>query len=153
MSNSFRSDLSSAIVSLCPASFGANIWLFFYYFSSRPKEPQRELGLVYPLNNHGSHVYVSKVETTGLSLLMIAFFLGLLLAIAIVPKEPSLPPAWMPRWMTYVSFSTKTTWNEPTPRMWGIFFLSFSFYLLIIVFAGRSIIDFAISLGAAMHWE
>jgi hypothetical protein len=41
--------------------------------------PIPDQGLVHAINNHGSHVYLTDTEVTGLALLWIAFLVGVLL--------------------------------------------------------------------------
>jgi hypothetical protein len=62
--------IAAASAALCPASFGTFLWLFFAYFSSHPAKPNAALGFVHALNHHGSYVYLSDAESTGLALLM-----------------------------------------------------------------------------------
>lgn len=69
---SVRDHTAAVFAGFTTSSFLAHLILFFIYFSSRPRVPNTALGQVHPLNNHGSFVYVSQSEATGLSLLMIA---------------------------------------------------------------------------------
>jgi hypothetical protein len=66
------------------SSFICHLFAFYGYLSSRPRAPNPALGLTHPLNNHGSVVYVSAAEGTGLALLMWSFlgfgFVGALLS-------------------------------------------------------------------------
>lgn len=92
MARSCRYDIAAATAALCPASFGTFLWLFFAYFSSHPTKPNRALGFVYALNNHGSYVYLSDTESTGLALLLNLFMAGIFCALVIVPKDPTSAP-------------------------------------------------------------
>jgi hypothetical protein len=58
-----RNDIATVFFALCPASFGSYLWLFYRYCSTRPSRPQPEPGFVHALNNHGSYVYISDVES------------------------------------------------------------------------------------------
>ena len=98
MKRSFRYDVVSSLAALCLASFGTHLFLFFSYFSSHPTEPNNTLGLIHALNNHGSYVYLSDTEWTGLALLRMAFMAGAFGTFAILPKDPTLAPSGTPRW-------------------------------------------------------
>lgn len=150
MSRQIRNQLATATFALCFASFGTYLWLFFSYFSSRPRQPHPELGLVHVLNNHGSYVYISAAESTGLAMLMIAFFVGFCLTFAIVPKEAILPPPGTPRWLTYVSAQYNTDLAEPTRRLKAIFCCALISYLGIFYLAGSSIADFVVRHGVIL---
>jgi hypothetical protein len=128
------------------------MWLFFTYFSSNPTKPNAELGFVHALNNHGSYVYTSDTQSTGLALLMMAFFAGFLAGVVIVPKDPVLPPPGTPRWITHVSGVAKTDLSNPTPRLKIIFLCSLALYLAIIWFAGPSIVRLLVSHGIVLHF-
>ncbi len=150
MKRSSRNAVASAAVALCPASFGARLYLFYSDLSSRPQSPNPELGFVQSLNNHGSYVYVTDAESTGLALLSMAFMAGLLLALAIVPKDFILPPRGTPKWLTYVSAAAKTDLANPSKRLMTIFLSSLAFYLAVIILAGLSIADFLVSKGIVL---
>jgi hypothetical protein len=143
---SHRNDVASAIVALCPVSFGVHLWLFFTYFSSRPTQPNAQLGFVRALNNHGSYVYISDAESTGLALLMMAFVAGLVGTLAVVPKDPIHPAT--PRWTTYLV--GKTDLADPTPRLKIIFLFGLVVYFAVICFAGPSIVRLIVSKGIVL---
>jgi hypothetical protein len=71
-----RNCIGAAIVAIPMASGITFFWLFFSYFSSHPRAPQPDKGLIHALNNHGSRVFISDSESTGMSFLMIAFAVG-----------------------------------------------------------------------------
>ncbi|MGH6933245.1 MAG: hypothetical protein ACREEE_12525 [Dongiaceae bacterium] len=152
MNRSFRNDIASATAPLCIVSFGAFLWLFFAYFSTHPVQPDPERGYVHALSNHGSHVYLTDIESTGLALLMAAFAIGFLLTIAIAPKDHILPPPKTPRWIAYVSARYRTDLADPSPRMKAIFLCSLGCYVAVILLAGRSIASFVVSLGIVLEW-
>jgi hypothetical protein len=151
MSREIRNCIAAAVVALCPASFGTFLWLFFGYFSSRPSQPHPELGLVYALNNHGSYVYISTTESTGLAMLMIAFVVGFFVTIAIVPKEAILPPPGTPRWITRISAQFDIFIGTPKRRLMIIFYCALICYLAIIYVAGPSIAEFVVSHGVILR--
>jgi hypothetical protein len=151
VSRNSRNCIAAAVVALCPASFGTFLWLFFGYFSSRPSQPHPELGLVYALNNHGSYVYVSASESTGLAMLMIAFVVGFFATIAIVPKKVILPPPGTPRWITRISAQFDILIGTPKRRLMIVFYCALICYLAIIYLAGPSIAEFVVSHGVILR--
>jgi hypothetical protein len=133
MKRASRNEIASAASALCPASFGVYLWLFFSYFSSHPTKPNADAGFVYQLNNHGSYVYLSSTEATGLALLWVAFFAGfssVLIAGGVV----------------------QTDLTNPTPKLKAIFLFSLVFCVAVIWLAGRSIADFFVSHGIIFHF-
>jgi hypothetical protein len=151
VSRSVRNDIASATAALCPASLGSFFWLAFTYFSSRPAKPNAELGLTHALSNHGSYVYLSSTELTGLAIIIMAFFAGLLATIVVVPKDPLHPPSGTPKWIAFVGGSAKTDLANPTPRLKVIFLCSFAFCLSVIWFVGPAIAGLAVSQGVVLH--
>jgi len=147
---SVRNYLACAISALCVPAFVIHMVLFFSYFSSHPAQPESHTGLIYPLNNHGSYVYLTNVESTGLGLLMAAFGIGFFVGLAIVPKEPILPPRGTPRWSTYVSGAARTDLTSPTPSMKIVFLGAMIFYSVVIIWFGSSIAKFAVSHGVVL---
>jgi acyl transferase domain-containing protein len=89
---SVRNHTAAVFAGFATFSFLVHLILFFIYLSSRPRVPNTALGQVHPFNNHGSFVYVSQSEATGLSLLMIAFFAWGLSAAAIAAKTFVVTP-------------------------------------------------------------
>src|SRR5436853_2093490 len=94
MNRRIRSSIAATCVALCQASFFSHLWLFLsYHYSTLPATSRPELGRIYQSSDHGSLVYLTGAEATGLSLLWATFFLGfLLLAVTVssgwFPKEP-----------------------------------------------------------------
>jgi hypothetical protein len=76
---SLRKDLVAAGSGFSIAAFGTRLWISQSYLSSHPRMPIPDQGLVYAINNHGSHVYLTDTEVTGLALLWIAFLVSVLL--------------------------------------------------------------------------
>ena len=116
------------------ASFPSHLWMFFQYHSSRPSQRQTESGRVYPSNNHGSYVYLTAEEATGLSLLSGTFLFGLLLGGIMILKEN--PPG-------LARIST---------REYGVVGTAMICYLTLIVLAGPSIAKFVVSHGIVLNW-
>src|SRR4029079_16252337 len=87
-----RNSIGAVFGTVPVATFSTFLWLFFSCSSSHPTQPHPELGLIHRLSNHGSYVYISDSEVTGLSLLMIGFLVGFMLAAAIIPKDFVPPP-------------------------------------------------------------
>jgi hypothetical protein len=149
MTRSVRTDLALATLALCPASFGTHLWLFFSYFSSHPTKPNAVLGLVHVPNNHGSYVYLSDTESTGLALLVNLFIVGLFGAFAIFPKDPTLAPPGTARWLTHF-YVAKADLENPTPRQKAIFLCSLVFYIAVIWLAGPMIVRLMVSRGMVL---
>jgi hypothetical protein len=124
--------------------------LFFAYFSSHAAKPNAALGLVHALNNHGSYVYLSDAESTGLALLMNVFMIGLFGMFAILPRDPALAPPGTARWLTHF-YVSKADLASPTPRLKAIFLCSLVFYLAVIYLAGPSIVRFVVSRGIVLQ--
>jgi hypothetical protein len=152
MIREIRNRIATAILALCPASFGTSLWLFFTYFSSRPRQPRPELGLVYALNNHGSYVYISATESTGLAMLGIAFIVAFFAAFAIVPKKAILAPPGTPQWVTRISGQFNTDLGTPTRLLVAIFCCAVICYLAIIYLAGPFIAEFMVSRGVILRF-
>jgi hypothetical protein len=145
----WRNNIGVAFGAICAASFGSYLWRFHLYFSVRPTQPEPELGLVHRLNNHGSFVYVSDVESTGLALLMYAFLVGFAGALAIVPRTMVVPAPSTPRWVAY--FPTfKNDVAQVSRTGYLVFVVSILVCLACIIFAGRSITEFAVSHGLVL---
>lgn len=51
-----------------------NISLIYHYDENRPKVSQPAAGRIYPLNTHGSIVYLTKNEQTTLDMTWVGFF-------------------------------------------------------------------------------
>jgi hypothetical protein len=131
MNSQTRNDLASSIGALGLVSFGINLWLFYAYYSSHPKQPDVGHGFTHPLNNHGSYVYLTDTEATGLYLLLLAFLISILLAGLI--RHGGSDPA------------------STSPRMKIIFACSLVIYTLVICLAGPSIANFAVSHGIVLN--
>jgi hypothetical protein len=149
MTRSLRTDLALATLALCPASFGTHLWLFFSYFSSHPTKPNAALGLVHALNNHGSYVYLSDTESTGLALLMNVFLVGLFGAFALFPKDPTLAPPGTARSLTHF-YVAKAYLDNPTPRQKAVFLCLILFYIAVIRVAGPMIVSHLVSRGIVL---
>jgi len=147
---SVRNYIACAAVALCLPTFIIHMVLFFSYFSSHPTHPNPQTGFLYPLNNHGSYVYLTNVEATGLGLLMVGFGLGFFSGLVAVPKEPILPPRGTPRWLTYVSGSARTDLTNPTPPMKIVFLGAMAFYSIVIILFGSAIAKFAVAHGVVL---
>jgi len=130
-----RSDAALAIFAICLVSFVTHLWLFYSYFGSRPRRPEPELGFLYKLNNHGSIVYVSKTETTGLALLMIAFAIAGLATLVVAPKQ------FAPHRGLKLSYPTSVR------RQRAVLLCSLAFWLAVILFVGPRIVDFVVGRG------
>jgi hypothetical protein len=126
-----------------------HFWLFASYFSSRPEKPNTDLRIVYALNNHGSHVYLTATETTRLALLVLVSAIGFLTVLAMGLKVAIYPPPGTPQWSTIRGRGSLVNF---TPRNVIIFYCSIVVYLLVIWLAGPSIADFIVSHGIILHF-
>jgi hypothetical protein len=151
MTRSRRTEVALAAAALCAASFLTDLCLFSYYFSSRPAKPNAALGFVRALNNHGSYVYLTDTESTGLVLLGDVFIVGFFAAFAILPKDPSLAPPGTARWLAHF-YVAKDDLDNPAPRQKAIFLCSLLFYLAVIWLAGPVIVRFMVSRGI-VWWD
>jgi hypothetical protein len=152
MNRSLRRYVTVITSAVCAVSFGAFLWLFFSYFATHPTLPRPDLGLVYALNNHGSRVYVSAPEATGLALLLITFLAGMALSIAVIPKVFTPRTPTTPRWLRYASISVKTDMGDSlSPRLWFIFLGSIGLSAAIIVLAGKWLAQLLVARGIVLH--
>ena len=76
--------------------------------------------------------------------------IGFALAMGIVPKTLIPDPPSTPRWLTYMSISFKTDVAEPSRRGCIVIAVLVVLYLAFIIFAGRSIAQFAASHGIVL---
>jgi hypothetical protein len=129
-----RRYLSLVCFAVAVASFASSIWMISQYQSSRPNQSHPEIGRVYRQNEHGSYVYLTAEEATGLSLLWATFLLGILLGGVMVPKQdlsgfaPVSRQEYVGIWMAMIC------------------------YLVLIIFAGPLIARFAVSHGIVLSW-
>lgn len=151
MKRELRNRVAAALGGLLPASFGTHLWLFFFYVAYRPKVPNPELGLVHPLNDHGSYVFISGAESTGLTLLTYIFFAAIVLSLVIVPKDFLLPPPGTPRWITWISGRAKTDLARPSRSLKLIFFASIAFWTALIWLVGAAAVGFVNSHGIVLN--
>ena len=104
---------------------------------------------MHALNNHGSYVYLSDTESTGLLLLINVFLVGMFGGFAILSKDPTLSPPGTARWMTHF-YVAKADLDSPTPRQKAIFLCSLLFYLVVIWLAGPMIVCLMVSRGIVL---
>jgi hypothetical protein len=134
-----RNYIAAACSALCMASLPTYFWLFYKYQSIRPSQRHPELGFVHALNNHGSYVYLTDAEVTGLSFLRWMFLLGFGLGIAIVPKK-------------YTPTGVEHDLINPTREQWGVMWIATICYLALITFMGQDIVALAVSHGLIFAW-
>jgi hypothetical protein len=149
MKRSTRNDIAAAVAAIAFTSFLTHLWQFSRYFSVRPAHPDRALGLVWPLYNHGAVVYLSAVESTGLALLFYVFMLGIVLVAAVIPKEYQVLPEGSPHWHSYVRGNYRTDPYEP--RRLLVMAISAVAYLAIVWGFGTSIAGFVVAEGLVLH--
>lgn len=73
----FKRAFVIVLLSVAVMSIGSCIYLSFLYTSTRPREPQPELQRVYPLNVHGTIVYLSEEEKSQLEWLFLTGILSI----------------------------------------------------------------------------
>lgn len=129
-----RNYIATACLGLFITSFSSIFWLFVKYYSIRPSQPNLELGFVHPLNNHGSYVYLTDAEATGLSFLFGMALAGFVLFGVIVPKK-----------LTALGFEHDLV--NPTRQQYRVLLIAVICYLAIIILLGKHIVEFAVSHG------
>lgn len=132
MRREIRNYIATACFALCLASFSSELWLFYQYQSTRPRRPER--GFVHVLNNHGSYVYLTDADATGLSFLFLMFLLGFLLGGLIVPKK-------------YTLKGTETDLVNPTLKRFSVLCAAAFSYVALIIFIGPRIVALAVAHG------
>jgi len=142
----FRLCATSAAAGLCASSFALYMILFFVYSSSQPKQPEPALGVIYPLNNHGSHVYLTRIQATGMNLLFVVFPIAFAMAIIALPKELRFFRG-MQRWVSFEGRTVRTDLLQPTAAMKAVFFGSVAVWSAIILGLGPYIVAFLVAKG------
>lgn len=142
-----RTYFAIVLAGIFAASFAAHLWLFYWYIAHRPAMPRPDLGLVYPLSNHGTYYYLSAVESEELALLFWCAFVAIMLLFIVVPKKFLPPPAQIPRWIGWVSVAFKTGLEDLSRRDCLILGASFLLCLTLIVLAGHGMAQLALSFG------
>jgi hypothetical protein len=137
------------LIGLFIATFGTNLWLTNLYIGTRPMVPDVTLGLVYPLNNHGSYHYLSATESASVTLAFWCGWLAIMLVLIIVPKDFIIPPPQTPRWITHVSASFKTGLEEFSLAYFAIVVSALVIWIFIIFLFGHVIAQFAASHGVS----
>jgi hypothetical protein len=100
----------------------------------RPTQPLPELGFLHALNNHGTYVYITDAEATGMSLLFLMCFLAFGLAISIVPKK-------------YTSSGIEHDLISVSREQYRVFWIAIICYFALIAFVGPYFVAFAVSHG------
>jgi hypothetical protein len=129
-----RNYIAIACIALFAASFSSHLWLFLKYQSIRPTQPHPELGFLHALNNHGTYVYITDAEATGMSLLFLMCFLAFGLAFSIVPKK-------------YILSGIEHDLTSPSREQVRVFWIAIVCYLALIAFVGPYFVAFAVSHG------
>jgi hypothetical protein len=115
-----RRFMALVFLAVALSSFASFMWMFFEYQSSRPSQPHPELGRVYPSNNHGSYVYLTGEEATGLALLLLTFPLSFLLSVTMVPGQDRRGSAPFSRrehitiWIVMICYETLILFAGPS---------------------------------------
>jgi hypothetical protein len=150
MNNTRRDEIATALLAVCMVSFAAHLWRFHSLFAARPHIANPAAGLTVPLNQHGAYVYISATEATGLSLLMLAFYIAFILALIIVPKKYVPPAPGTAPWRTFLSVRYRTALKNPTPRLWTIFSASLLLSAGAIYLGGQALAAFLVAHGIVL---
>jgi hypothetical protein len=114
-----RRNLAATLAGFSVASFWYHIYLWCRFMELQPRVASPTLGLIYPMNNHGSYYYLSATQATQLTMLFYTFVASSLLTAALnlpmqikqpwekYPAVPSLP--WKTFWGSLV-FSVGMLW-------------------------------------------
>jgi len=150
MDRTIRNKVAAVLAAFLPVSFILHMCLFFQLLGIRPDQPHPEIGLVYPLNNHGSYHYVTGTEATELNLLFNGFLIAFLALLIVVPKDHILPPANTPRWLSYISFSYKTDLENPNPELTRLLLTAAAAWCAIILLAGPLLVRWLVTRGVIL---
>ncbi len=142
-----RRYLASGLIGVFMAAFGTNIWLTHSYIGTRPRIPNAALGLVYPLNNHGTYYYLSATELASVKLAFWCGWLTVMLVVVVVPKDFIIPPPQTPRWVTHVSVHFKTGLEEFSLSYFAIMVSALVVSLAAISLFGRDLAQVAAVYG------
>lgn len=104
--------------------------------------------MVYPLNNHGSYVYLTKTQAAGVNLLFDLFPVGFLLLIIAMPKEFRFVRGT--RWITYAGRTVRADLLQPTPAVKAVFCGSVVLWSAIILGLGPYIVAFLVARGVVL---
>jgi hypothetical protein len=132
------------------ASLLALFYLIYMYTGSASAVSVAASGATHLLYYRGACVYLTDIETTGLSLLRLSSLIGVLIPIAIVPKQIVLPPDGTPRWLTLTSARFKTGYELFGRRGWLSFLSGFGLSLAAIIFTGQDVATLLVSHGVIL---
>jgi hypothetical protein len=149
-SRSIRTDIGASLLPVAVVSFVAFIWQVDHYFFIRPATPNKALGLIYALSNHGSYVYISAVESTGHVLLGYTAFAAFLLGVAITPRTFKPLPEGSANWHSFVHWSYEDDLKHPSTRAKTIMALSAFTYSTLLWCCGSSIAGFVVAEGLVL---
>ena len=134
-----RNAIASACYAVAFASVSLHLWLTSHYGRIFPTKSHAELGRVHALNIHGTNVFLTDTETTGLSLTLGMFVLGVVLFAIVVPKD-HIPGVGL--------VALKKTNGLQVAVVCTVFVCYLTFAML----AGPSIVSFAVSHGLVLSF-
>jgi hypothetical protein len=146
-----RRYVACSLIGLFMAAFGTNLWLTYLYIGTRPMAPNMALGLVHPLNDHGTYYYLSATELASVTLAFWCGWLAIMLVFIIVPKDFLIPPPQAPRWVTHVSASFKTGLEEFSFAYFAVMISALLVSIAVIFLFGQNLAQFAAANGAIAH--
>lgn len=147
----FRIYLAYALSGAALGTWLSFFLLFGTYYLSRPKLPDVARGLIYSLSNHGGRAYLSSVDTTALSLAMVAAFTAFCLGFLVVPKDlrtsADRQAGWAVRW--------GATHDAELAQYWGpkvVTGVSVIIGAALIWFFGADLAAALVAHGVILHW-
>jgi hypothetical protein len=150
MSRATRNLIATVLFALAYSSGAAWFIYFFYCFGHFPSTADPRLGLVFPLDDHGFHVYVGIVQQAAFHLLGWCIAVGALgFTLFVGGKEGIPPPPGAPRWLSYVSGRATNDLAHPTKQQKVVLCCAIVFWLAIFWLVGPALARFAAAHGFA----
>jgi hypothetical protein len=142
-----RNKIATIGFALSMASFGSFFFLSeVVYRMTRFTQANSELGFVHPWRISGARIYLSAAEAMGLNFLGVAFIVGLVLFLVVVPKAFVREIISTPE-----GFRNQTVYTHdlvsPTSQQYKLLVKAIIGHLGIIFLVGPRIVDFALAHG------
>ncbi len=146
-----RRYVASILLGLVIANTGTNFWLTYKYIATRPTVPDKTLGLIHPLNNHGTYYYLTTIESASVNLTFWLAWFVFMLVLIVVPKDFLIPPPSTPRWVSRVSASFRTGLEQFKLGYFAAMAAGFLMSIAICILFGADLVRFAIAHGVVAH--